>query len=479
MITARSVGLAAVLDGFRISGGNATATNYPTRGGGLDLYQASPTIRDCRVVGNQASYGGGMCIALNSHPELIHCRFLQNRATTGGGGLSLGNTCHPTLLNCLFMGNASLDGGGVRNYYRSNPTFINCVFSGNTATRYGGGLYSTTSSRPTLVNNTLAANYAPTGGGIANRTTTGLTLANCVLWGNENTDGSGQSAQLFEESVASPAAIDHTCIQGWTGSYGGIGNISIPPLFVSVAGPDGLVGTEDDNLRLDDGSPCIDAGNTAQVPTDVTTDADGNLRVTLDAVDMGAYEYSLEGAVRLLQAFSRRTHGAAGTFEIDLVHPVSGQTRPVEPRQGGPTQIVVTFSRPVFAAGDLDLSDVVLTASSGSAGVVTNLSVNDNNLVMDLADTTDGTAVRVGFPGIQDSTGNVVENTLCFNVLAGDADGNSAVNIFDLVVIRNALNGPVNAECYRRDVTADGAVNIFDLVMTRNNLNTLVASPCP
>lgn len=479
VITARYVGLAAVLDGFKISGGNATASSYPTMGGGLDLYQASPTIRDCRIVGNQASYGGGMCIALNSHPELIHCRFLQNRATTGGGGLYLSNTCHPTLLNCLFMGNASLDGGGVRNYYRSNPTFINCVFSGNTATRYGGGLYSTTSSRPTLVNNTLAANYAPTGGGIVNRTTTGLTLANCVLWGNQNTDGNGQSAQLFEESVTSPAAIDHTCIQGWTGSYGGVGNISIPPLFVSVAGPDGLVGTEDDNLRLDDGSPCIDAGNTAQVPTDVTTDADGNLRVTLDAVDMGAYEYSLEGAVRLLQAFSRRTHGAAGPFEVDLVHPLSGQTRPVEPRQGGPTQIVVTFSRPVFAVGDLDLSDVVLTASSGSGGVVTNLSASDNHLIVDLGGATDGTAVRMAFPGIQDSTGNVVENTLCFNVLAGDADGNSAVNIFDLVVIRNALNGPVNAECYRRDVTADGAVNIFDLVMTRNNLNTLVASPCP
>ncbi len=58
------------------------------------------------------------------------------------------------------------------------------------------------------------------------------------------------------------------------------------------------------NLRLQPGSPAIDAGNNAAVPTGVTTDLDGNPRfVDIPAVvdtgagdapivDMGAYEYT-------------------------------------------------------------------------------------------------------------------------------------------------------------------------------------------
>jgi len=82
-------------------------------------------------------------------------------------------------------------------------------------------------------------------------------------------------------------------------------------LFVDADGTDDVVGTEDDNLRLQAGSPCIDAGNNAAVPPEVTVDLDGNPRYVDDPdtpdcpwcpdpendcgtppiVDMGAYEY--------------------------------------------------------------------------------------------------------------------------------------------------------------------------------------------
>ncbi len=479
VVTAEAVSLSAVLDGFTITGGNANALNYPILGGGLHLYQASPTIRDCRVIANQASNGGGgMYMTLNSHPTITQCRFIQNRATTTGGGLYLNNTCHPTVLNCLFIGNTSLDGGGVRNHNKSNPNFINCVFSGNSTTRYGGGFYSTTNSQPVVVNGTFAGNYAPTGGGIANRSSTSLTLTNCILWGNQNIDGTGQSAQLFEETVSTPAEINYTCMQGWTGSYGGLNNISLDPLFIRADGPDGLVGTEDDDLRLSDDSPCIDAGNTAVVPPGVSTDADGSPRLNLDAVDMGAYEYNEEGAVQLLRAFSRRVHGTAGAFEVDLVRPLPPQTRSVEPRQGGPVDVLVDFSRPVFGVGGLDPSDVIVIASSGGGGI-TDLSIDDRRLALTLSGIADRTAVRVAFPGIEDGAGNVVDDTLCFNVLAGDVDGNSTANIFDLVRIRNELNSTVSPSSFRADVAPDGVVNVLDLVVTRNNLNHIVTQACP
>jgi hypothetical protein len=82
------------------------------------------------------------------------------------------------------------------------------------------------------------------------------------------------------------------------GGWGGTGNKNADPLFVDADGPDNIVGTEDDNLRLSAGSPCIDAGDNTAVPAGVTTDLGGRLRFVdgdcndTDIVDMGAYEFA-------------------------------------------------------------------------------------------------------------------------------------------------------------------------------------------
>ena len=84
-----------------------------------------------------------------------------------------------------------------------------------------------------------------------------------------------------------------------------MGNISDDPLCVDADGADDVAGTEDDDLRLLPGSPCIDAGSNGAVPVDVLTDLDGLPRFIDDpltgdtgagappVVDMGAYEYLL------------------------------------------------------------------------------------------------------------------------------------------------------------------------------------------
>jgi hypothetical protein len=55
----------------------------------------------------------------------------------------------------------------------------------------------------------------------------------------------------------------------------GVGNIIADPRFVNPLGPDGIAGTEDDDLRLLADSPCIDAGNTVALPAD-TLDLDND-----------------------------------------------------------------------------------------------------------------------------------------------------------------------------------------------------------
>jgi len=82
---------------------------------------------------------------------------------------------------------------------------------------------------------------------------------------------------------------------GWTGT----GNINQNPLFVNPFGPDNIIGTLDDNLRLQAGSPCIDSGNSTDAPL---TDIENNPRYDDPYIantgigdhpyfDMGAYEY--------------------------------------------------------------------------------------------------------------------------------------------------------------------------------------------
>jgi hypothetical protein len=112
--------------------------------------------------------------------------------------------------------------------------------------------------------------------------------------------------------------LSHSCVQGWTGLAGDLGNIGADPLLADADGLDNILGTDDDNVRVRSGSRCIDAGDNTMLPPDFTDlDADGDTGepTSLDAagfwraeddpatvdtgvgpspiVDMGAYEFVL------------------------------------------------------------------------------------------------------------------------------------------------------------------------------------------
>jgi len=229
----------AVLDGFVITAGNATGTSPKDLGGGL--------------------YNTGDAILRN-------CAFRSNRAARNGGAISNQTGPSLTLLNCEFSGNhATVRGGGVQTY-QSSLTAVNCTFAYNTAGGEGGGVFMNTWD---------------------------TSLTNCILWGNTAMGGaSDESAQIH--ILAGTLTVDYSCVQHWSGAFGGTGNIGLHPLFVDEDGPDGVAGTPDDNLRLLAMSPCIDAGSNEAVT--VETDLDGRPRIRNGGsgeaiVDMGAFEY--------------------------------------------------------------------------------------------------------------------------------------------------------------------------------------------
>ena len=266
--------------------GDATMTNCAFigntahAGGGVYDYYSRSTLTNCTFDANEVVGGGGGIFNYHgSSPTLIGCRFLASKADHGGGMYC--NDADPSLANCTFSGNwASEDGGGMHCVGES-PLLTNCAFSGNSADRNGGGMYVRVSA-PLLMNCTLLGNSADELGGGVYSSNSDSVLENCLLWSNSDVDGLTEDAQV--RSPYSTLAVNYTCVQGWTGLYGGVGNIGSDPQFSDPANGD---------LRLGPGSPCIDAGDPYFVPEPGETDLDGHVRVLCDRVDMGAYEYGM------------------------------------------------------------------------------------------------------------------------------------------------------------------------------------------
>ncbi len=255
-------------------------------GGGVRIGGGSLTIIDC-VFSQNYGYGGG----LSSSSSTVYaegCLFTDNSA----GGARLSNS-DPIFVNCRFMGNQARYGGGMTNW-GSNTVLVNCLFSGNHAQYgsspnvHGGAMYNVVSV-PSLINCTLSGNTAGLGlaGGMYNVNSIPK-LTNCILWGNSDSSGTGESAQLYLANGW--AELDYSCVQGLTDDLGGIGNIGVDPLFVDPDGPDDEVGTQDDDTHLQADSPAVNAGEPCLVPDEAPTDIDGEERIQHCRVDMGADE---------------------------------------------------------------------------------------------------------------------------------------------------------------------------------------------
>ena len=325
VVTGTYVNASALLDGCKVTGGNANKpllppSNWPDfDGGGLYTnHYGSPTVNNCTFVGNYASEDGGGVYFWTGSPRVTNCKVMSNKSEKGAG-LCMGNGS-PLLINCTISNNTSTDwGGGIYNHNFGTPTIINCAFSDNYATYSGGGMYNSNQSHSTTVNcwfsnngaggagggmynedsnavvtNCLfTENWANYGGGMNNSSSSPV-LTNCIFWTNTATYGSEESQQIRSGTPV----VNYCCIQGWTGSLGGVGNTGDDPLFLDAA--------DDDYWPLP-GSPCIDAGDNNSVPVDTSDldgdgntserlpwDLQGNPRIVGSIVDIGPYEFDAE-----------------------------------------------------------------------------------------------------------------------------------------------------------------------------------------
>lgn len=314
------------LEYVTLSGNNASS------GGGIYCWdQSSPRLEHVTIYKNRAEEGGGgIHCARKSSPRLKHVTISENSTFEGTGGMLCTYGSSPSLEHVTISGNSVERGGaGGLSFHLSTPSLKHVVITGNSAVSSGGmlplpgiGGLSCTESSPRLEHVLISENSAVIGvwgGGLAyggmycsdstptlnhvtiteNEYRGGLycanshpKLVNTILWNNESVrdDPGGVQVHLYDGSSLSIAYSDVKQGRSGIGTYEAStlhwleGNIEEDPRFVDA---------ESGDFRLQEPSPCRDAGTAFfEVDGDTLIDVRSDEFVG-SAPDLGAFEFGL------------------------------------------------------------------------------------------------------------------------------------------------------------------------------------------
>jgi hypothetical protein len=170
---------------------------------------------------------------------------------------------------------------------------------------------------------------------------------------------------------------------------------------------------------------------------------------------------------------SRKTHGAAGSFDIAM--PLSGPTG-VECRSGGTTgdyQLVLTFPTTVSVTGNPQAQVTAGTGQIGTAGVSNGGAVTVNGAVVTvpLTNVTNEQNLTVTLGTVSNGT-NTAAISVPMGVLVGDTNADRAVNAADVGQTKSCTGTTVNATNFREDVTAEGSINAGDVGLVKSKCGT-------
>lgn len=190
-----------------------------------------------------------------------------------------------------------------------------------------------------------------------------------------------------------------------------------------------------------------------------TTDGFGSFLVTYAGMNSVILSDFQPGFI-LTQAGSRKTHGSAGTFEIDL--PLTGAPGVECRSSGGNHTLVFAFS-----------NDVVNGSASVTAGTGTvsgSPTFSGSSMTVDLTGVTDAQEMKIQLSGVTNASAQTLPDAVVtVRFLIGDTTGNSIVNSSDISQIKGQSGVPVTAQNARQDVTPTGTINSSDIGQVKAN----------
>jgi len=299
-----------VLDGFKIVNGYNNSSVY---GGAIYNNGGQPTIRNCELIANYATKGGGFGNATidSNITTLINCKITNNSAGEGGGVFNNGGTLK--LIGCDISSNTANYGGGLHVEF-DHVIIDKTIFSGNSASNYGGAIYlDNTESSMEAYNSLFAGNFANEGAVLDMNSpfsnTDVSSMTNCTVVNNRNTGtnpntsfivtlpytSAGFSNNIISHNTAPRVLLNGTvsnCIIDAPYVPGSAVNVTTTaPAYVSANIPAAAPFAHNGyDYHLAAGSVGINGGNSALVNPLYNQDLAGNARISGSAVDMGAYE---------------------------------------------------------------------------------------------------------------------------------------------------------------------------------------------
>jgi hypothetical protein len=167
---------------------------------GAGIYvEGSPVIRRCEFTGNQAGSGGGVRVLGPGAALIVDCVIHENTAVGLGGGIASEDSAQTLIRRCRIWGNAAGDGGGICLSF-TGGRIEDCEIRDNTAA-FGGGLDLLSSDGATVSRVEIFSNEADFVGGGVYAITSRATLEDCTIRGN-TTAGDGGAAWLLESDLA-------------------------------------------------------------------------------------------------------------------------------------------------------------------------------------------------------------------------------------------------------------------------------------
>jgi hypothetical protein len=270
------------------------------------------------------------------------------------------------------------------------------------------------------------------------------------FWGPWNSD---------KNQITTAHATTGTFNQGANGTItvnvplSGIGNPTIPitdpSQTAAVTNPFGLTFA---------GEGALGDGATFARPMDVAPNSGAGQR----------WAVCVPPPVQLNAVVSRKIHGSAGTFDINL--PLTGNPG-IECRSGGASgdyTMVFTFANRLTSVGGAGVSSGTVSSSSG------NIDTNDaHNYIVNLTGVTNAQVITVSLSNVSDTAGNFSSAiSASMGVLVGDTTGDGFVNSADIAQTKSQSGNAVTSANFREDVNADGFINSADISLVKSKSGT-------
>jgi hypothetical protein len=185
--------------------------------------------------------------------------------------------------------------------------------------------------------------------------------------------------------------------------------------------------------------------------------------VTTGEIVNSSSSIALQVDARVKTVVSRKIHGTAGAFDINL--PLAGDPG-VECRGGGAGQdyqLVFAFPSAVTLSAAAVTSGAGSVASIGGSGTP--------EIVVNLTGVSNAQTITITLTGVNDGV-STSDLTVAMAVLFGDVTANRSVSNTDVGSIKAEVAAPLTSSNFRKDVNANGVISNTDVSATKGQVGT-------